>query len=147
MQLTELLWHKIRDLSGQGQLALKPGYVAIVSKAPSLRAALTAPLCPAPDDQKQLMEGSGPTRVGVGITGGDGSAYRLLREMGGTRQLLRMDAATKKYAPVTEDQLEIDSFLRVECGMPPGDAYTGFFRRCAARRRRRPARLTSISRA
>jgi hypothetical protein len=127
VQLTELLFQNVKDLPGQGQLALKPGYVAVVSKAASLRVALTATLCPAPDDQKRLMDGAGPTRVGVGLTGGDGSPYRLLRELGGNRQLLRMDAATKKFAPVTEDQLEIDSFLRVECGMPPSDAYTGFF--------------------
>jgi len=47
--------------------------------------------------------------------------------MGGTRQLLRYDATTKKFEEVSEDQLEIDSFLRVECGMPAPDAYTGFF--------------------
>lgn len=127
MQLTELLFQKVKDLSGQGQLSLTPGYVAIVSKAASLRAALTAPLYPAPDDQQRLTDGAGPTRVGVGLTGADGSPYRLLRELGGTRQLLRLDAVSKKYALVSEDQLEIDSFLRVECGLPPGDAYTGFF--------------------
>ena len=127
MQLTELLFQKVKDLSGQGQLSLTPGYVAILSKAASLRVAVTAPLCPAPDDQQRLADGTGAARVGVGLTGGDGSAYRLLRELGGTRQLLRLDSVTRKYAPVTEDQLEIDSFLRVECGLPPGDAYTGFF--------------------
>ena len=127
MQLTELLFQKVKDLSGQGQLSLTPGYVAIVSKAASLRVAVTAPLCPAADDQQRLSDGSGPARVGVGLTGGDGSAYRLLRELGGTRQLLRLDSASKKYAAITEDQLEIDSFLRVECGLPPSDAYTGFF--------------------
>ena len=127
MQLTELLFHKVKDLPGQGQLSLKPGYVAVVSKAASLRAAVIAPLCPGPDDQKRLADGGGPTRVGVGLTSGDGSPYRLLRELGGNRQLLQFDAGTKKYSPLTEDQLEIDSFLRVECGMPPADAYTGFF--------------------
>ncbi len=127
MQLTELLYHKVKDLPGQGQLTLKPGYVAIVSKSAALRSAVTAPICPAPDDQKRLMDGSGPTRVGLGLTGGDGSPYRILRELGGTRQLLRLDSASGKYNPVTEDQLEIDSFLRVECGLPPSDAYTGFF--------------------
>lgn len=127
MQLTELLYQKVKDLAGEGQLSLKPGYVAVVSKAPSLRAALLAPLCPAPDDQKRLADGAGPTRVGVGLLGGDGTPYRLLRELGGTRQLLKFDGSAKKYNPLTEDQLEIDSFLRVECGMPPSDAYTGFF--------------------
>src|SRR5437868_14332000 len=47
--------------------------------------------------------------------------------MGGTRQLLRFDPRNNRFDPVTEDQLEIDSFLRVECGMPASDAYTGFF--------------------
>jgi len=127
VQLTELLFQKVKDLPGEGQLSLKSGYVAVVSKASSLRVALTAPVCPAPDDPKRLADGAGPTRVGVGLVSGEGKSYRLLRELGGSRQLLRFDAATKKFAEVTEDQLEIDSFLRVECGMPPGDAYTGFF--------------------
>jgi hypothetical protein len=127
VQLTELLFQKVKDLPGEGQLSLKSGYVAVVSKASSLRVALTAPVCPAPDDPKRLADGAGPTRVGVGLLSGEGKPYRLLRELGGSRQLLRFDAATKKFEEVTEDQLEIDSFLRVECGMPASDAYTGFF--------------------
>jgi uncharacterized protein YhaN len=51
----------------------------------------------------------------------------VLREMGGSRQLQKFDGGAKKFDTLTEDQLEIDSFLRVECGMPPSDAYTGFF--------------------
>ena len=127
MQLTELLFQKVKDLPGDGQLSLKPGYVAVVSKAASFRAALTAALCPAPDDPKRLVDGGGPTRVGVGLLSGNNSPFRLLRELGGTRQLLRLDPATRKFEEVTDDQLEIDSFLRVECGMPSSDAYTGFF--------------------
>ena len=127
MQLTELLFQKVKDLPKDGQLSLKPGYVAVVSKAATFRAALTAPVCPAPEDPRRLTDGAGPTRVGVGLLSGDGSPYRLLRELGGARQLLRFDRQTKTFEAVTEDQLEIDSFLRVECGMPAADAYTGFF--------------------
>ncbi|HZR07837.1 MAG TPA: hypothetical protein VFA79_04590 [Myxococcales bacterium] len=127
MQLTELLFQKVKDLPKDGQLSLKPGYVAVVSKAATFRAALTAPVCPAPEDPKRLTDGAGPTRVGVGLLSGDGSPYRLLRELGGARQLLRFDPQTRTFEAVTEDQLEIDSFLRVECGMPAADAYTGFF--------------------
>ena len=58
MQLTELLFQKVKDLPTDGQLSLKPGYVAVVSKAASLRAALIAPLCPAPDDPKLLTNGA-----------------------------------------------------------------------------------------
>ena len=129
MQLTELLYQKVKDLAGQGQLSLKPGYVAIVSKAASVRAALVAPICPSPEDQKKLSDGGagGNARVGVGMLSGDGTPHRILRELGGSRQLQRFNAATKKYSTVSEDALEIDSFLRVECGMPGSDAYTGFF--------------------
>jgi len=127
VQLTELLFQKVKDLTAQGQLSLKPGYVAVVSKAPSLRAAILAPVCPAPGDVERLAGDGGPTRVGVGLLSGDGSPYRLLRELGGQRQLLRYDRAGRKFDPVTDDPLEIDSFLRVQCGMPAADAYTGFF--------------------
>jgi hypothetical protein len=127
VQLTELLFQKVKDLPGQGQLALKPGYVVVVSRSPSLRVALVAPICPASDDQKRLAEAVGPTRVGVGLLGGDGTPYRLLRELGGSRQLMKLNPETRKYASLTDDQLEIDSFLRVECGMPSLDAYAGFF--------------------
>ena len=127
MQLTELLFQKVKDLPDEGQLALKPGYVAVVSRAASLRTAITAALCPAPDDPKRLSGGGEPARVGLGVLSTNGSPYRLLREMGGTRQLLRFDPQSRRYDPVTEDQLEIDSFLRVDCGMPSADAYTGFF--------------------
>ena len=127
MQLTELLFQKVKDLPGQGQLALKPGYVAVVSRAASLRVALVAALCPSPDDQRRLAGDTGPARIGVGLLGADGAPYRLLRELGGSRQLQKLDPATRKFATLTEDALEIDSFLRVECGMPHPDAYTGFF--------------------
>jgi hypothetical protein len=127
VQLTELLFQKVKELPAEGQLSLKPGYVVVVSKAASFRAVLTAAVCPAPDDPKRLTDGKGSARVGVGLLSGDGRAHRLLRELGGTRQLLRFDPPTKKFVEVTEDQLEIESFLRVECGMPAADAYTGFF--------------------
>ena len=93
--------------------------MAVVSKAPTFRAALTAPVCPAPENPKRLTDGAGPTRVGVGLLSGDGSPYRLLRELGGSRQLLRFDPRTKTFEAVTEDQLEIDSFLASSAACPP----------------------------
>ena len=130
MQLTELLYQRVKELGGQGQLALRPGYVAIVSRAGAVRAALVATLFPGPDDQRKLMDGAaaeGPLRIGLGLIAGDGIPYRILREVGGSRQLQRFDPASKKFTLLTEDSLEIDSFLRVDCGLPPGDAYANFF--------------------
>lgn len=127
MQLTELLYQRVKDLGAQGQIALRPGYVAVVSRAASLRSALLAALFPGPDDLRRLVDGEGPTRIGLGLVSGDGTPYRLLRELGGARQLQRFDAAGKKFSTLSEDNLEIESFLRVECGLPPADHYFSFF--------------------
>ena len=127
MQLTELLYQRVKDLGAQGQIALRPGYVAVVSRAASLRGALFAALFPGPDDLRRLVDGDGPTRVGLGLVSGDGTPYRLLRELGGPRQLQRFDAAGKKFSTLSQDNLEIESFLRVECGLPPADHYFSFF--------------------
>jgi len=127
VQLTELLYQRVKDLGAQGQIALRPGYVAVVSRAASLRSALVAALFPAPDDLRRLVDGEGPTRVGLGLVSGDGTPYRLLRELGGARQLQKFDAAGKKFSTLSQDNLEIESFLRVECGLPPADHYFSFF--------------------
>jgi hypothetical protein len=127
VQLTELLYQKVKELGAHGQIALRPGYVAVVSRAASLRGAVIATLYPGPDDVRRLVDGGGPTRVGIGIVSGDGTPYRLLRELGGTRQLQRFDAAGKKFSTLSQDSLEIDSFLRVECGLPPAEHYSSFF--------------------
>ena len=127
MQLTELLYQRVKDLGAQGQIALRPGYVAVVSRAASLRSALVAALFPGPDDLRRLVDGEGPTRVGLGLVSGDGTPYRLLRELGGARQLQRFDAAGKKFSTLSQDNLEIESFLRVECGLPAADNYFSFF--------------------
>jgi hypothetical protein len=127
VQLTELLYQRVKDLGAQGQIALRPGYVAVVSRAASLRSALLAALFPGPDDLRRLVDGEGPTRVGLGLVSGDGTPYRLLRELGGARQLQRFDAAGKRFSTLSQDNLEIESFLRVECGLPPADHYFSFF--------------------
>src|SRR5437660_1542648 len=48
-------------------------------------------------------------------------------QVGGARQLQRFDAAGKKFSTLSQDNLEIESFLRVECGLPPADHYFSFF--------------------
>ena len=127
MQLTELLFQKVKDLPGQGQLSLTPGYVAVVSRASSLRVVLVATLFPNPDDNRRLQLDSGPTRIGVGLLAGDNVLYRLLRELGADRQLLKFDATTKAYSLLTDNNLEIDAFLRVQCGLPSPEHYASFF--------------------
>jgi hypothetical protein len=127
MQLTELLFQKVRELGPQGSLALRPGYCALVGRSRQVRRALTAALFPGPADAKHLSDGQSNPRVGVGLVAGDGQPYRLLRELGGGRQLQRFDPASRKFAPLTEDDLEIASFLRGEGQLPAPESYEQFF--------------------
>jgi uncharacterized protein YhaN len=127
VQLTELLFQKVRELGAQGAVALRPGYVGVVSKSRTLRPLLCAALFPGPEDARLLSDGSAPARVGVGLLAADGGAYRLLREIGGARQLHRFDVAARRFAPLTEDDLEIGSFLRGETQLPAPEAYERFF--------------------
>ncbi|GAC1348045.1 MAG: hypothetical protein NVSMB23_28350 [Myxococcales bacterium] len=99
----------------------------VVAKSRALRHALLGALFLSPDDQRNLAEATGPTRVGVGVVGADGMHYRVLRELAQGRTLHKLDPVQKKFTQVTSDDLEIDSFLRVECGLPQGDGFSGFF--------------------
>jgi hypothetical protein len=134
MLLTELLFQRVNELGAQGSVPLKPGYVSIVSRAASLRALILAALFPGTDDAKILVDtqrrtndAGGPTRVGVGMLGRDGTPYRLLREIGAARQLHKFDPQQKRFASLTQDDLEIASFLRVESELAQPDTYERFF--------------------
>ena len=126
MLLTELLFQRVKELGAQGTVALKPGYVAIQSRASTLRALLLASLYPGVDDARSLVEGDGPARIGVGFIGKDNTPYRLLREIGGARQLHHFESAQKRFLSLTQDDLEIASFLRVESELPSPEAIRFF---------------------
>ncbi len=130
MQFTELLFQRVSGLGTQGQIALRPGYVAVVCKQPALRAAFLAALQPGSADESKLAEGQGPTRVGLGLSAPSGVSYRLLRELGGERQLQRLepnDAGGTRFELLSKDSLDIESFLRIECGLPPPEQYAAVF--------------------
>ncbi len=126
MLLTELLYQRVRELGAQGAVALKPGYVAIHSRASTLRALISASLFPGPDDAHLLSEGDESARVGVGLIGKDTTPYRMLREIGAARHLHHFDPAQKRFVSLTEDDLEIASFLRVETELPTPETFRFF---------------------
>ena len=99
----------------------------LVGKSRSLRRVLLGALFRNPEDQRHLAAEKGPTRVGVGILGNDGVSYRLLRELSQGRQLQQLDAEQQKYLQISCEDLEIDTFLRVQCGLPPADLFASFF--------------------
>jgi hypothetical protein len=130
VQLTELLYQRVKELGAKGQIALRPGYVAVVSKAAAIRPAILAALFPAPDDRQKLsLDPNVPPRIALGFVGqapDDKLPHRLVLEVGGIRELQKYEPGTRKFALFTADEQEIEAFLRVHCGLPPSDAF-GFF--------------------
>jgi hypothetical protein len=129
VQLTELLYQHVNGLGAQGLVSLRPGYVAAVAEGPALRHAVAAALFPGLPGERTLSEDPGQhTRVGVGFGADDGGPpYRLLREIGGERQLQRQDPASRKYGLYSKDMLELESFLRLECALPTTEQFAALF--------------------
>ena len=51
MQLSELLYQRVKEMGERGQLVLKPGYCVVVGKSRSLKHVLLGALFQNPDDQ------------------------------------------------------------------------------------------------
>ncbi|MFL5367388.1 MAG: ATP-binding protein [Myxococcales bacterium] len=127
MQLTELLFQRVKELGAKGQIAFRPGYVAVVSKASAIRPAILAALFPGTEDTERLaLDPITPPRVALGFVQSDKRPYRLIRAIGGSRELHKYDAAARKFALVTAEEQEIDSFLRLQCGLPEARSYAFF---------------------
>ncbi|MFL5375301.1 MAG: hypothetical protein ACJ78T_15005, partial [Myxococcales bacterium] len=68
MQLTELLFQRVKELGAKGQIAFRPGYVAVVSKASAIRPAILAALFPGTEDTERLaLDPITPPRVALGF--------------------------------------------------------------------------------
>jgi hypothetical protein len=130
VQLTELLYQRVKELGAKGQIALRPGYVAVVSKASAIRPAILAALFPAADDRQKLaLDPNVPPRIALGFVpeAPEGKLpHRLVLEAGGIRELQKYEAGSRKFVLFTADEQEIQSFLRVHCGLPPAGPF-GFF--------------------
>jgi len=124
VQLTELLYQRVKELGAKGQIALRPGYVAVVSKSSAIRPAILASLFPTSEDRQKLaLDPNVPPRLALGFVGQDKVPHRLVLEVGGIRELQKYDAGTRKFVLFTADAQEIQSFLRVKAGLPPVEAF------------------------
>jgi len=124
VQLTELLYQRVKDLGAKGQIALRPGYVAVVSKSSAIRPAILASLFPSSEDKQKLaLDPNVAPRLALGFVGQDKVPHRLVLDVGGIRELQKYDSATRKFVLFTADAQEIQSFLRVHAGLPPVEAF------------------------
>jgi hypothetical protein len=124
MQFAEVAVQNVRGFSPAGRFALKAGY--LVLKPPSAEASPLAGLTLAllyPDgrggDASFVTAGAKSGKAALTFQGADGATYRVLRELGGSGTLHRMNKTTQQPELVSSDASEISQFLRGGVGLPP----------------------------
>ncbi|MFP2904626.1 chromosome segregation protein SMC [Pyxidicoccus sp. 3LFB2] len=124
MQFAEVAVQNVRGFSPAGRFALKAGY--LVLKPPTAEASPLAGLSLAllfadgrGGDASFLAPGAKSGKAALTFVGVDGVTYRVLRELGGSGTLHRMNKTTQQAELVSSDSSEISQFLRGQAGLPP----------------------------
>lgn len=128
MLLLELAVQGVRGCSASARAALKPGYTLVKgpgAPVPPLASLLAAVLYPDArgGDQVFLAPGLKTGRAGVSLQGEGGVTFRLVRELGGSGALHRLNPGTKAFEVVTQDANEIVSTLRAQASLPTRTAF------------------------
>jgi hypothetical protein len=124
MHFTEVAVQNVRGFSPAGRFALKPGYLVLKPPAPtepSALAGLTLALLYADGRGGEASFNAPGQRGKAALTfvGQDGVTYRLLRELGGSGTLHRINPTTQQPELVTQDSAEMNQYLRGQAGLPP----------------------------
>ncbi|GHG99000.1 chromosome segregation protein SMC [Comamonas sp. JC664] len=124
MQFAEVAVQNVRGFSPAGRFALKSGY--LVLKPPSAEMSPLAGLSLAllfadgrGGDATFIAPGAKSGKAALTLVGVDGMTYRVLRELGGSGTLHRMNPSTQQPELVSSDASEISQFLRGQVGLPP----------------------------
>ncbi len=124
MHLLEVAVQHVRGFSATGRFAFKPGY--LVLKPPTAEVSPLAGLALAllysdgrGGDATFIAPGQQKGKAAFTLQGQDGGTYRLLRELGGSGTLHRMNPATQQPELITQDSAEMAQYLRATVGLPP----------------------------
>lgn len=124
MQFAEVAVQNVRGFSPAGRFALKAGY--LVLKPPSAESSPLAGLSLAllfadgrGTDASFIATGAKSGKAALTFAGVDGVTYRVLRDLGGSGTLHRMNPTTQQPELVSSDASEISQFLRGQAGLPP----------------------------
>jgi hypothetical protein len=79
------------------------------------------------DARYASSEGGGTSKAALWIVGRDRTTYRILRELGRSGALHRVNPATRGHDLVTEEPTEMAQFLRAQVGFPPRGRYETLF--------------------
>jgi hypothetical protein len=132
MYLLELAGQSVRGLSPALRVALKPGYVVLKppgAESPPLATLIIALLFPdgRGGDAAFIAPGQKTGKAGLTLLGNDQNTYRLVRDLGGSGALHRLDRATQKFAVVTEDTTDMSQYVRSQVGAPPKSTFEQLF--------------------
>lgn len=153
MQFAEVAVQNVRGFSPAGRFALKAGY--LVLKPPSAEVSPLAGLSLAllfadgrGGDATFLAPGAKTGKAALTFVGVDGVTYRVLRELGGSGTLHRMNKATQQAELVSSDTSEIGQFLRGQVGLPPRTTFEQVYclqaGQLPSRRPRKPAAVAKV---
>ncbi|HEY1335746.1 MAG TPA: chromosome segregation protein SMC, partial [Myxococcaceae bacterium] len=79
------------------------------------------------DARYASSEGGATSKAALWIVGRDRATYRILRELGRSGTLHRVNPATRGHDLVTEEPTEMAQYLRAQVGFPPRGRYETLF--------------------
>jgi hypothetical protein len=79
------------------------------------------------DARYAAADGGSTSKAALWIVGRDKATYRILRELGRSGALHRVNPATRGHDLVTEEPTEMAQFLRAQVGFPPRGRYETLF--------------------
>jgi hypothetical protein len=148
MQFAEVAVQNVRGFSPAGRFALKAGYLVLKPPTAELSPLIGLSLAllfadGRGGDASFLAPGAKSGKAALTFVGMDGVTYRVLRALGGSGTLHRMNQATRQVELVSSDTTEINQFLRGQVGVPPRTTFEQLYCLQAgqfpSRRPRKPA--------
>jgi hypothetical protein len=132
MHWVEFALQGVRGFLPSVRVSLKPGYWTLLPQTPGAPlVGLTSELCfpdgRGGDARYAATEGGTTSKAALWLVGRDGATYRILRELGRSGSLHRVNASTRGHDLITEDPSEMAQFLRAQVGFPPRSRYEQLF--------------------
>src|SRR5215469_4465092 len=132
MHWVEFALQGVRGFLPSVRVPLTPGYWTLLPNTPGAPlVGLTSELCfpdgRGGDARYASSEGGETSKAALWIVGRDRATYRILRELGRSGALHRVNPTTRGHDLVTEEPTEMAQFLRAQVGFPPRGRYETLF--------------------
>src|SRR5712692_2262435 len=132
MQFLEFVFQGVRGFSPSVRAALRPGY--FVLKQPGEDAVPLSGICSAllfadgrGGDAEYRAPGQAVNRAAITMQGNDQLVYRLIRNLGSSGALQKLNPDNQQFELLSEDHSESGQFLRSQVGLPTKKAFEELF--------------------